>query len=123
MKAVDKRDPAELLPDTRLTEPMTFEQNKAYVRRVLETQVDLTADGPDFVPIERLPEGHRYFRYQAEVNDDVAVPSEAVIAEHKRQFGDDYRFEPEGDNPVGPLREGRTGEGLGYARAVEQHVH
>lgn len=123
MKEVDRRDPAELLPDTRLTEPMTFEQNKAYVRRVLETQVDLTADGPEFVPIERLPEGHRYFRYQTEVNDDAAVPTEQVIAEHKRQFGGDYRFEPEGDHPVEPLRGDRSGEGLGYARAVEQHVH
>ncbi len=40
----DGRDPAELLP-AELPEPVMFEPNKAYLRHLLDTQIDLTTLG------------------------------------------------------------------------------
>lgn len=99
MKEIDRRDPRELLPDTTLSNPLTFEENKQWVRAVLADQVNLTGYDSQFVPVGDLPEGHRYFEYQSMVNAG-GSPTETVIAQHVQQFGDEYRFESDGDNPV-----------------------
>ncbi|MEX0759849.1 MAG: hypothetical protein WD100_09735 [Tistlia sp.] len=114
MRTVEKRDPEQLLPKS-LKPNLTFKENKAYVREVLAKQVDLTADGADFVPITDLPSGHRYFDYQRAVNGD-QVPSEQVI-EEMRGKGREYRLETEGPHPVEALRldeDGRKGSKLAY---------
>ncbi len=54
-----------------MPEPLTFESNIDYVRQMLEAQVDLTADGVDFVPVDSLLRHHRYYIYQAELNADM----------------------------------------------------
>ncbi|MBC7167922.1 hypothetical protein [Phenylobacterium sp.] len=121
MKAIDRKDPRELLPDTRLETPMVFEPNKAYLRKLVAEQVDLTAWDSEFVPVATLPEEHRYFDYQARVNAD-GSPTEDVIRRHVQEFGEDYRFETDGPHPVEALRQGESGE-LGYASAVRQAAH
>ena len=83
---------------------MTFEPNKEYVRQVLAEQIELRADGTDYVPLDQLPADHRYFRYQETVNEGGA-PSEQVIDETRAQKGREYRDETEGENPVPVLRE------------------
>lgn len=94
MKKYTKKDPAEILPEN-LPEPIILEQNVDYVRHILETQVDLTAVGTDFKPLEKLDPSYRYFRYQEMVNA-AWVPSESVIKEHESRFGGDYRHKANG---------------------------
>jgi hypothetical protein len=118
MRQVEGRDPEDLLPDS-IEEPLRFEENKAYVRDVLASQIDLTAKGANFVPIGKLPSDHRYFAYQEVVNEG-GVPSEEVIDEARRQLGEDYRLETEGPHPVpGLVRESdRDGATTEYATKV-----
>jgi hypothetical protein len=103
MRRLEGRDPADLLPPALPEVPVTFEPNKAYVRDVLATQVDLQADGLDFVPVGELPPDHRYFTYQKAVNAR-GNPSEQVIDENRARSGRDYRDETEGDHPITDLR-------------------
>jgi hypothetical protein len=70
---------------------------------VLAEQVQLRADGTDYVPLDELPADHRYFAYQAKVNEGGA-PSEQVIDENRAQRGHEYRDETEGEHPVPDLR-------------------
>jgi rubrerythrin len=117
MRAVERRDPEELLP-AGFANTVSFKENKAYVREVLKNQVDLTADGPDFVPVSQLPPDHRFFAYQKIVNAG-GVPSEEVIAAAKADGGE-YRSTTEGPHPVDGLRreENRQGASTDYAVAV-----
>jgi rubrerythrin len=124
MQRIEKRDPAEELLPNGLERPLQFRENKAYVRQVLRDQVNLTCDKADFVQIDELPQGHRFFAYQKAVNEGW-VPSEAVIAERRTRSGEDYRHEPGGDkNPVTELRrpDERDGGELGYAKATGTHL-
>ena len=60
MRRIEKRDPEELLPAS-IEEPLLFQENKEYVRKVLAEQVDLTGKGAEFVPIGKLRPDYRYF--------------------------------------------------------------
>lgn len=101
MKKHEKRDPAEIFPET-LPDPLSFRSNVDYVRKVLEEQVDLQADGTEFV--EELPEGSRYFMYQ-DVYNAGGAPSELVIEERISQKGTDYRQELKGPHPISRYRQ------------------
>jgi hypothetical protein len=116
LEAVEDRDAAALL-GPGFEAPMTFEDNKAYLREVVASQVDLTAWDSQFLPVTELPEGHRYFAYQARVNEG-GSPTETVIERHKAQFGEEYRLETNGEHPVAPLQERGDQEDLGYWRAT-----
>jgi hypothetical protein len=96
-------EPEEILPAALPDTPLTFEPNKAYVRGVLAEQVDLRADGIDYVWDADLPEDHRSRRYRAVVNAGGA-PSEQVIEQNRSAQGREYRDETEGENPVPALR-------------------
>jgi len=109
MKKLDGRDPAvEMLPK-ELPQPLTFETNKDYVRKVLAETVDLTADHEDFVRVESLPSDNRYRWYQSQVINGGA-PSEQIIDHHRAQTGNEYRLETQGAHPVESLREHRAAE-------------
>jgi hypothetical protein len=103
MRAHDRRDPEMILPKS-LPAPVRFESNKSYVRSVLGSQVDLTANGLEFVPMSELPEDHRFYRYQSTVNRR-GVPSDQIIDQHRQAKGADYRFQSEGRHPVPQLEE------------------
>jgi hypothetical protein len=117
MKAVEKRDPEEILPMGGFAEPLRFRSNKAYVRAVLAGQLNLTGKDSDFVSVTTLPEDDRYFLYQQRVNGDFS-PTEEVIRANKEKNGRDYRLETEGPHPVEGLRsdEERDGAETDYAR-------
>jgi hypothetical protein len=106
MKKIDGKEAAELLPK-ELPEPIKFQSNKEYVRKVLETQIPLTAKETEFVPTDKLDGNHRYFKYQKSVNGAEASPTEALINSHRLQEGTDYRVESEGPHPVDWLRQQR----------------
>ena len=90
MRRYEGRDPAELLPKELPDTPVTFEPNKEYVRQVLAEQIDLRADGLDFVPLNSLPADHRYFAYQAIVNEG-GSPTEEVIERVRAEKDHEYR--------------------------------
>lgn len=73
-KEVERRDPAELVPDS-LPEPITFASQREFVRKVLLQEVDLRADGPDFVRADMEPE--RSQAYRQHLNSE-GSPTEAV---------------------------------------------
>jgi hypothetical protein len=118
MRAIEGRDPEEILPQS-IEDPMLFQENKEYVRSVLASQVDLTAQADKFVPIGKLKGDHRYFAYQETVNEG-GVPSEEIIEMARKDMGEDYRLETEGPNPVpGLVKEPeRDGATTGYAGKV-----
>src|SRR5690606_28863578 len=59
MRKVEKRDPEAILPAPAFEHRLEFKPNKAYVREVLERQVDLTAKDSEFVPVSTLPPDDR----------------------------------------------------------------
>jgi hypothetical protein len=116
LEEIEGKDAAELI-GAGYEAPMTFEENKAYLRQVVADQVELTAWDSEFLPISELPAGHRYFEHQAVVNAG-GVPSEQVIERHRREFGQEYRFQPDGEHPVASLREQRPHDDLDYWRVT-----
>jgi hypothetical protein len=99
MRRYDGKEPEEILP-AMLPTPVSFESNKDYVRDILASQLDLSANGLDYTAD---PPG-RYDEYQRMVHDDADVASESVISEHVARFGKDYRIETEGPHPAERLR-------------------
>ncbi len=98
------RDAESLLPP-EFPELIRFQSNKQYVRSILASQVDLTADGNMYTPVEALPDSHRYFTWQRLVNVGGSAPSRRVIEEHIDRYGTDYRLETEGPHPIEELRD------------------
>jgi len=74
MKKIEKRDPAELLP-AKLPSPLPFQSQREFVRKTLETEVDLRAVGTQFVPSR--DEGPESKSARAQLNRD-GSPSELV---------------------------------------------
>jgi hypothetical protein len=75
----EKRDVTELVPD-ELPEPFPFESNREFVRDTLLEEVDLRADGADFVPLEDEPQ--RSLDYRDRVNAD-GSPSERIAQSYQ----------------------------------------
>ncbi len=87
-KKHERRDPAEILPDT-LPAPIPFDTQREFVRKVLAKEVDLRADGPDFVPKEK--EGEASLAYRKLMNAD-GSPSELVSAGYRWAPGSELRL-------------------------------
>ncbi|MDX3095528.1 hypothetical protein PV703_04720 [Streptomyces sp. ME01-24h] len=99
MRRNDGREPEEVLAPA-LPNVLTFEPNKAYLRELLETQMDLTTLGTGYVR-----EAHeRFEQMQERIHEGEAPPSDRVMAQHQEMFGRDYREETEGPHPVDPQR-------------------
>ncbi len=94
MRRHDGREPQEILAP-ELPNVVTFEPNKAYLRELLATQMDLTTLGAGYVR-----EAHeRFEEMQAQIHGGEAPPSDRVIEQHQEMFGRDYRVETEGPHP------------------------
>jgi rubrerythrin len=61
-KKHEQRDPAEVLQDGRLPEPISFTSQRQFVRKVLAAEVDLRALGTQFVPKEKESAASREYR-------------------------------------------------------------
>lgn len=81
-KKYERRDPAEILPDV-LPDPIAYESQRDFVRRVLSQEVDLRAHGTQYV--DKSQEGEKSQEYRAQLNS-TGSPSDAVAA--------DYRWHP-----------------------------
>lgn len=94
---------AELLPPALPEKPITFESNIDYVRDVLADEIDLRADGTEYVAVQDLPRNHRYFEYQRRVNEG-GNPTEEVIDMVREERGREIRDELRGEHPIKDLR-------------------
>jgi hypothetical protein len=103
LQKFEGKEPMEILPP-ELPLGVKFQSNKEYVRQVLAEQIDLRADGADYVPLDTLPPGHRYFEYQKMVNAG-GNPTEQVIEQNRAAQGREYRLQTEGEHPVVDLRQ------------------
>jgi hypothetical protein len=72
----EKRDAAEILPQT-LPEPIAYESQREFVRETLKAEVDLRANGTDFVGKQH--ESEESLAYRAHINSQ-GSPSETVSA-------------------------------------------
>ena len=79
MKKFEKRDPAELLPQT-LPEPIEYDSHRQFVRETLNREVDLRAAGTEFIhkdqEAKRAPNS---IAYREQMNSE-GSPSEIVAA-------------------------------------------
>jgi hypothetical protein len=78
-KKMKRRDPAELLPAT-LPEPITYKSQREFVRRVLGEEVDLRANGAQFVDKGKEPE--RSLAYRRQMNSE-GSPTQTVAAGYR----------------------------------------
>ena len=91
--------------DGEFPELLEFKPTKEYIRSILETQVDLTEADQDFMRVDSLPDGHRFFEWNSHINGNVEeVPSHVVIQDLINLEGQDYRSE-DMENPVPELRD------------------
>jgi hypothetical protein len=82
MRQLENRDPEALLPET-LPEPIKFESQREFVRKVLSNEVGLSANGTEIVP--RAQESELTRAYREQLNSEIS-PSELVT--------NDYQFTP-----------------------------
>ncbi len=75
---MEKRDPAEILPET-MPDPISYESQRQFVRKVLAEEVDLRAVGTQFVDKSREPKDGPSAKYRKQLNSD-GSPSESVAA-------------------------------------------
>src|SRR5690606_18644825 len=76
-KDIERRDPAEVLGDGALPPFIRFESQREFVRKVVETEVQLRKDGTKVV--DEAMEGKSSLDYRATVNA-TGSPSETVSA-------------------------------------------
>jgi hypothetical protein len=76
MKEIEKRDPAELLPQ-KLPSPLKFESQRPFIRKTLEAEVDLRAVGTQIVSAAQEPAHGLSAQYRAQLNRD-GSPSEII---------------------------------------------
>jgi hypothetical protein len=78
MKKIEGRDLAELLPKT-LPDPIAFQSQREFVRRTLETEVNLRAAGTKFIDAAQEKPDSPSARYRTQVNS-AGSPSETVAS-------------------------------------------
>ncbi|HET8747577.1 MAG TPA: hypothetical protein VFM98_18405, partial [Ramlibacter sp.] len=76
-KDVERRDPAEVLGDGTLPPGIPFKSQREFVRKVVETEVQLRKDRTDFVDEAQEPASSRKYR---EAINAGGSPSETVAA-------------------------------------------
>jgi rubrerythrin len=77
IKQHERRDPAEILQDGRVPDPIPFASQRAFVRQVLEDEVELRVAGTQYVPKARETAASREYRDQLNTGGS---PSQIVAA-------------------------------------------
>jgi hypothetical protein len=85
-KQYERRDPAEILPQT-LPDVIRYESQREFVRRVLSQEVDLRARGKQFVG--KAQEGNASQQYRTHMNSE-GSPSEIVAAGYQWSPGTEF---------------------------------
>jgi hypothetical protein len=84
-------DPAELLGDGQLPEPILFESHREYLREVIAAETQLRKDGTEFVDAE--DEGKTSLLYRDQMNSE-GSPSETVSATYRWTAGTELARPP-----------------------------
>lgn len=108
LQKYDNKDWQQVIPGGTFPKLLEFHDTRDYVRQVLASQIQLTADKEQYTPVSQIPKDHKFFFYQDRVNNNVhAVPSHSVVAQHQQKFNVDYRAESQ-PNPVPGLSDRMT---------------
>jgi hypothetical protein len=98
---IERRDAQEVLP-AALPMPIEYTSQRAFVREVLASEIDLRAEGPDFVSKDALERGNASERYAGQLNSE-GSPSQTVAAGYVFWPGGELAAEPD---PEPELRSG-----------------
>jgi len=82
-ESTQKRDALEIIPE-KLPDPIEYKSHREFVRKTLNSEVDLRASGKEFVDKEDEPESS--LRYRDQLNSD-GSPSDTVAAGYRWQPG------------------------------------
>lgn len=89
-KKHERRDPAEILPDT-LPDPIAYESQREFVRQTLREEVDLRTDGTQFVAKDQESKKSRQYRDQ--INSE-GSPSTIIAKGYQWQPGTELNGKP-----------------------------
>lgn len=104
LRRFENKDWQQVIPGGEFPELLNFRPNIDYVRGVLASSAQLTAEKEQYVPVGNLPQGYEFFRFQDILNTPVeGVPSHAAIERSIQSRGRDYRFET-APNPIPELQ-------------------
>ncbi len=104
LRKYEKKDWDEVIPKAEFPELIKLQSNIEYVRKILKSTVENTANREGYININDVDDGDNFFKYQNKVNKKPEqVASHKVIENHINQFGEDYRFETK-PNPVTDLQ-------------------
>lgn len=78
-KKYERRDPAEILPEI-LPDPIAFQSQREFVRKVLTEEINLRAKGSQYVPKEEESEISKAYR---DYLNSTGSPTEAVAANYR----------------------------------------
>ena len=106
LKQYENKDWTEVFPcGGDFPELLKFGQNKDYIRKVLKSTGNHTADMESYTKITDLPSDSHYFKYNNIVNKPIdCVASHEVIEKHIKKYGEDYRYE-DSASPIPQLRD------------------
>lgn len=108
LRQYDNEDWQAVIPGGAFPALLQFHDTRDYVRNILASQINLTAQMENYTPVDRLPPDYEFFFYQDRVNHDVnAVASHTVVTDHQKRFNMDYRAESH-PNPVKELQDRKT---------------
>ena len=94
----------QIIPDATFPAPLSLHENIEYVREILGTTVQFTANLEDYINVDDLPVDSKFFNYQNTIAPTTEiVPSHLVIDKHIRCCGKDYRYQV-APNPIKELR-------------------
>ncbi len=90
-KDIERRDPAELLGDGALPPFIEYKSQRDFVRKVVESEVQLRKDGTEFVDEANEPKSSRVYREEVNAGGS---PSETVSATYHWTPGTELMREP-----------------------------
>jgi len=104
LKKYEKKEWQQVIPDGNFPQLLTLHENIAYIRGVLQSQVQLTSRLENYVAETELPQGAPFFQFQKTLNTPPdQVPTHFVIRDYIRARGQDYRWQT-AEHPVPALR-------------------
>ena len=117
LKTYEGKEACQVIPDGTFPTLLHFCEQKEYVRKVLNSTVENTADREEIRPLAELSPKADFYQYQQTVNANTAsVPSHVVIRDEIDVRGKDYRFE-DAENPIPALRN-REKDNTGVGRKI-----
>lgn len=104
LKKYEGKEWQQVIPNGKFPELLKLGPNIEYVRDVLKQTANYTGYLEEYIPVQDLPYGYEFFKYQNIVNPDVCeVPSHIIIDKYIRKNCIDYRFEV-APNPLPELQ-------------------